>query len=126
VCALTGVARSSVYARRGANVVSIVRARRGPKTAHSDEQLTAAIRDVLAKTSFLGEGYRKVWAKLRVGGIRTSKARVLRLMREANLLAPNRTGGPRGPQVHDGTIIPDAPDRMWGKATAARSASSAR
>lgn len=113
-CALTGVARSSVYARRGANVVSIVRARRGPKTAYSDEQLTAGIRDVLAKTSFLGEGYRKVWAKLRVGGIRTSKARVLRLMREANLLAPNRTGGPRGPQVHDGTIIPDAPDRMWG------------
>lgn len=114
VCALTGVARSSVYARRCANVVPITRVRRGPKTAYSDERLTVAIREVLATTPFLGEGYRKVWAKLRVRGIRTSKPRVLRLMREANLLAPNRTGGPRGPQTHDGTIIPDAPDRMWG------------
>lgn len=114
VCALTGVARSSVYARRGANVVPIVRARRGPKTAYTDEQLTAAIREVLASSPFLGEGYRKVWAKLRVAGLRTSKARVLRLMREASLLAPNRAGGPRGPRSHDGTIIPDAPDRMWG------------
>lgn len=66
VCALTGVARSSVYAGRSAKVVSITRVRRGPKTAHTDEPLTAAIRDVLAKTPFLGEGYRKVWAKLRV------------------------------------------------------------
>jgi hypothetical protein len=53
-----------MYARRGANGVSIVRARRGPKRAYTDERLTAAIRDVLAKTPFLGEGYRKVWAKL--------------------------------------------------------------
>lgn len=114
VCALTGVARSSVYAVREARVVPITRARRGPKTAYADERLTASIREVLASTPFLGEGYGKVWAKLRFRGIRTSKARVLRLMRETNLLAPTRTGGPRGQQTNDGTIIPDAPDRMWG------------
>jgi transposase InsO family protein len=39
---------------------------------------------------------------------------VLRLMREHGLLAPSRGGAPRGPRSHDGTIIPDAVDVMWG------------
>jgi putative transposase len=38
--------------------------------------------------------------------------RVLRLMRQNNLLAPTRTGAPRGPRNHDGTIIPDRVDAM--------------
>jgi transposase InsO family protein len=113
VCALTGVARSSVYARRSAAVLAIPQ-RRGPKTAYSDAQLTEEIGAVLAASPFLGEGYRKVWAKLRYRGIRSSKARVLRLMREAGLQAPSRSGGPRGPTTHDGTIIPASPDTLWG------------
>ena len=47
-------------------------------------------------------------------GVRTSKRRVLRLMREHGLLAPSRVGSPRGPRNHDGTIIPDTVDAMWG------------
>jgi putative transposase len=39
---------------------------------------------------------------------------VLRLMREHDLLAPSRTGPPRGPRAHDGTIIPETVDAMWG------------
>ncbi len=49
-----------------------------------------------------------------MAGLRTSRRRVLRLMRENNLLAPTRVGAPRGPRAHDGTIIPDAVDVMWG------------
>ena len=52
--------------------------------------------------------------RLRVGGVRTSRRCVLRLMREHDLLAPGRVGRPRGPCNHDGTIIPDAVDAMWG------------
>ncbi len=113
VCALTGMARSSVYAQRRAAVRAIP-LRRGPKTAYSDAQLTEEIAAVLAASPFLGEGYRKVWAKLRYRGIRSSKPRILRLMREAGLQAPSRSGGPRGPTAHDGTIIPASPDTMWG------------
>ena len=58
--------------------------------------------------------HRKVWARLRLRGVRTSKRRVLRLMRENNLLAPSRVGAPRGPRNHDGTIIPEAVDTIWG------------
>jgi putative transposase len=113
VCEVAGVARSSVYAqRRSSEAISSVR--RGPKTQWSDEALVEQIRTQLKSSPFVGEGYRKVWAKLRFAGIRTSKPRVLRLMREHGLQAPTRCGGPRGPQSHEGTIIPDAPDLRWG------------
>jgi putative transposase len=116
VCTLAGVARSSVYYARQANQVEQIApgAPRGPRGGHTDEQLVAHIRAVLAASPFLGEGYRKVWAKLRVRDIRTSRARVLRLMREHGLRAPTRSGGPRGPRSHEGTIIPPAPDMRWG------------
>ena len=35
-------------------------------------------------------------------------------MRENDLLAPGRVGSPRGPRNHNGTIIPEAADSMWG------------
>lgn len=40
--------------------------------------------------------------------------RVLRLMRQNSLLAPHRTGKPRGPKVHDGTIRTARINDMWG------------
>src|SRR6184192_1279222 len=95
---------------------SLCRRRRGggPLGAMSDDALTTAIQDVLAASPFHGEGHRKVWARLRYGGTRTSLRQVLRLMRQNNLLAPTRVGSPRGPRNHDGTIIPDTVDVMWG------------
>jgi len=79
-----------------------------------DDELVAHIRCVLETSPFPGEGYRKVWARLRHGGIRTSPRRVLRLMRAHPLLAPTRQGHPHGPKAHDGTIIPAQVDTMWG------------
>ncbi len=35
-------------------------------------------------------------------------------MREQGLQAPQRTGHPHGPKAHDGTIITEQPDVMWG------------
>ena len=68
---------------------------------------------MLARFPFIGEGYRKVWARLRLGGVRTSKGRVLRLMRKAGLLALTRVGRRWGPRAHDGTITTGRPDEMW-------------
>jgi putative transposase len=111
VCRVWRLARSGVYRHRS---VPPARQRRGPLGAMSDDALTTAIQDVLAATPFHGEGHRKVWARLRYAGTRTSMRRVLRLMRQNNLLAPTRVGSPRGPRNHDGTIIPDTVDAMWG------------
>ncbi len=79
-----------------------------------DAALVEAIRGVLTGSGFHGEGYRKVWARLRFAGIRTSRRRVLRLMREHGLLAHQRPGAVRGPRSHDGTITTERVDLMWG------------
>jgi transposase InsO family protein len=108
------LARSTVYARRARRLRPVPLHRRGPKPTQTDAELIEQIRQLLARSPFVGEGYRKVWARLRLGGTRTSRARVLRLMRQAGLLAPARLGHAHGPAAHDGTIIPDRPDAMWG------------
>jgi putative transposase len=113
VCRVWRLARSGVY-RRQSPSTDTPPGRRGPIGPMSDDDLTAAIRADLAASPFHGEGHRKVWARLRVAGIRTSLRRVLRLMRQNDLLAPGRVGSPRGPRNHDGTIIPDTVDTMWG------------
>jgi transposase-like protein len=96
------LARSSFYFQRAvAAQPDRVLQRRGPKTACSDTALLEKIREVLSASPFYGEGHRKVWARLRFAGVRTSKARVLWLLREAQLLAPSRTL-PRAEHPHTG------------------------
>ncbi len=89
--------------------------KRGPKTLLSDAELVVKIRAVIAEAEFVGEGHRKVWARLRhQKDVRASKKRVLRLMRENGLLAPPKARRNLGPRVHDGTITTDAPNMTWG------------
>ena len=111
VCRIWCSTRASVYRHRHP---APTRQRPGPAGPMPDAALLERIRGVLSGSPFHGEGHRKVWARLRIGGIRTSLRRVLRLMRENDLLAPGRVGQPRGPRNHDGTIIPDSLDTMWG------------
>jgi transposase InsO family protein len=113
VCRIWGAARATVYRRRRPPREEPLR-RRGPAGPMPDAALVEAIGTVLSASPFHGEGHQEVWARLRIGGIRTSRRRVLRLMREHDLLAPSRVGTPRGPRNHDGTIIPAAVDVMWG------------
>ena len=71
---------------------------------------TGEIRRTIQTSPFRGEGHRKVWARLRVAGVRTSLRRVLRLMRQHQLLAPQ----PVEPKRHEGTIVAERPNQMWG------------
>ena len=64
--------------------------RRGPQGAASDTDLLAAIREVIEASPFTGEGYRKVWARLRFRGLRTAARRVRRLMKEHGPTARRR------------------------------------
>ena len=117
VCRVWAIARSTVYRLcRGteAQVVTGELKKRGPKGACSDTELVRRIRQALEDSPWVGEGYRKVWARLRATGTRTAARRVLRVMRQHGLLAPSRSGHPHGPKAHDGTIIPERPDQRWG------------
>jgi putative transposase len=112
VTRIWGVSRATVYRHR--RPAAVTRKRPGPLGAMADEALVAAIRQLLADSPFHGEGYRKLWARLRFAGIRTSRRRVLRLMREHGLLAHQRAGRPHGSRAHDGTITTERVDTMWG------------
>jgi putative transposase len=113
VCQVWRASRATIYRHLSSSRLEPPR-RPGPVGPMPDLALVDAIRAVLTASPFHGEGHRKVWARLRVAGLRTSKRRVLRLMREHGLLAPSRVGAPRGPRNHDGTIIPETVDTMWG------------
>jgi len=113
VCQLWDVPRSSFYAAQSPERQSAAPARRGPKPAITDEALLVAIKRDLDTSPWTGEGHRKVWARLRVrDGIRVSRKRLLRVMRENTLLSPHRARR-KGEDSHDRQIITAAPNIMW-------------
>lgn len=119
ICSAWEVPRATFYdwRARSTSPPSATPTKRGPTGGRTDADLLAAIREVLAAAEQLGirgEGHRKVHARLRHRGIRSSLRRVLRIMRENALLAPTRVGRPRGPRNHDGTIHTERPNVMWG------------
>jgi transposase InsO family protein len=113
VCRIWAVPRSTFYqTRRPADAAAAKP--RGPRPPIDDASLLAAIQADLAASPFSGEGHRKVWARLHYGlGLPVGRNRVLRLMRDNQLLSPYRRP-PRPANDHDGTILTDAPDVMWG------------
>jgi transposase InsO family protein len=115
VCEVWDISRSTFYVHKVRQAtLAPAPAKRGPKTLLSDEDLLALIYDDLKESPFIGEGHRKVWARLRfVKGHKVGRKRVLRIMREKNLLSPYRV--PQGvPNLHEGKIITNAPNVMWG------------
>ena len=113
VTRIWGVSRATIYRHRH-HLDDVRRKRPGPLGAMSDKDLVAEIRQLLQDSPFHGEGYRKLWARLRFAGIRTSRRRVLRRMREHGLLAHQRAGRPHGSRAHDGRITTERVDVMWG------------
>ena len=117
VCQAWDVPRSSFYAAQApapeSALPAAAPARRGPKPAITDEALLAAIKRDMETSPWTGEGHRKVWARLRVrDGIRVSRKRLLRLMREHALLSPHRARR-RDEDSHERQIITTAPNVMW-------------
>jgi putative transposase len=113
VARLWGVARATISRHRHRSKEA-GRKRPGPLGGMAAEGLVAAIQQRLRDSPFHGEGYRKLWARLRFAGIRTSRRRVLRLLRENGLVAHQRAGRPHGSKAHDGTITTERVDVMGG------------
>lgn len=88
--------------------------KRGRKPLVSDEELLAAVKKKIEAVPFCGEGYQKVHRRLKSDGVIASKARVLKIMRENDLLSPYRhKQAERQKKEHTGTIITQEPDKMW-------------
>jgi transposase InsO family protein len=113
VSRIWNVSRAGVYRFLKAAPSTANGRRPGPVGACSDAELTDHIRRQIEASDFYGEGYRKIWARLRFVGIRASPRRVRRVMGENGLLAPHRAIRAE-PKAHDGTIITDRVNEMWG------------
>ena len=87
--------------------------RRGPVGVCADQDLLVHIKAEIQASPFQGEGYRKIWARLRYKGVRTAARRVRRVMKENGLLAPHRPRV-RPEHLHDGTIVTERVDEVWG------------
>src|SRR4051794_28337386 len=87
-------------------------ARRGLVGACSDTALLEQIRAQSLGSRLHGEGYRKIWARLRHGGIRTSARRVRRLM--------GQHGRPEQ-RAQSGTITTTAVDALWARIVMSKS-----
>ena len=106
ICQVFRVPRSSVYVTQAPPASTGPPGKRGPKSRWPDAEVAAGIRTVLAASSFHGEGYRKIRARLAHRGLPVSGKRVLRLMRQHGLLAPGRLGPPN-------VRIPEETDRSF-------------
>ena len=108
VCDTWEMPRSSFYHRKSNELESPAPQKRGPKTLISDGELLALIRDDLTTSLFTGEGHRKVWGRIRfVKEVKVGRKRVLRIMRQNNLLSPpsgcpGRKAGTQGQDHHTG------------------------
>jgi putative transposase len=110
VCEMLGVARSSIYNHKQALDTS--RKKPGPLGIIPDPELLRLIKEDIKASPFKGEGHKKVHVRIRRQGTPVAKGRVLRLMRENQLLSPHR-GIYRAENPHDGKIITSAPNEMW-------------
>ena len=110
VCAIWDVPRSSFYAEQQRKVSEPTRPtarRRGPKPKISDEDLLAAILADLEASLFEGEGYRKVWARLRVQqGIRVEE---LKKTSHVHSRRPQGACWSRLPSRSDGELLQSRP-----------------
>jgi putative transposase len=113
VSRMWNVSRSGMYRFLKAAPSTATGRRRGPVGACLDAELADHIRQQIEASDFHGEGYRKIWARLRFAGVRASPRRVRRVMGENGLLAPHRAGRAEA-KAHDGTIITDRVNEMWG------------
>ena len=79
------ISRASVYRSLKETPPNTIARRPGPVGACSDAELAEHIRRHIVAFRLYGEGYRKLWARLRFAGVRTSPRRVRRVMRENGL-----------------------------------------
>lgn len=110
VCETWGVTRSNIYRKKAEKGLFV---KRGPKPKIEEKELLRKIEKDIKTSHFKGEGHRKIHARLKKQGAVVGRNRVLRVMRENELLSPHRNVY-RPPNPHDGRITTDAPDIMWG------------
>ena len=115
VTAVWGLPRSTYYARRHRLNHPVESRKRGPPNGvdrrGADRADPRADRPPLP---LVAKGTERCGHACGWQGSAARKPGVLRLMRQAQLLAPQRLAVPVVEKTHSGTITTDRPNRMWG------------
>ena len=114
VCRVWKVGKSTYYRRRReeANAGPPPR-RRGPKPKHSDEGVAAHAHRAIVDAPFRGEGCLKIRQRLWDESVTVCKRRLRRILRAEGLRGLHSP--PRRPdRAHNGRIVTDRVDTMWG------------
>jgi transposase InsO family protein len=87
----------------------------GPKPLITDGELDQLTKEEAVNGIFHSQGYKKITSRLNAYGHKCDKKRVYKSLKRQNLLCmaqkPESNGSAR---VHDGVIIEEFPNRMWG------------
>jgi putative transposase len=87
----------------------------GPKSVYSDVEVLQALRKYIAEPIFYLEGYKKLKVRLKEEyGIDVGKERLRRIMTENELLCHQKNRSHPLRYHHDGKIITDCPNQIWG------------
>ncbi len=100
VARVWSVSRASVYRSLKETPPNTIAHRPGPVGACSDSELADHIRQQIAASRLHGEGYRKLWARLRFAGVRASPRRVRRVMGCGPPVPPRVIAGAQRPKGH--------------------------
>lgn len=111
ILSVAGLSSAAYYRKKAPKLEKV---RPGPKPAIDDDQLLIEIRNEIRMNLFVDEGCKKTWKRLQRRGIKASKARINRVMRDNNLLSVTRPKPERKVNDHTGSIKTDLPNRMWG------------
>ena len=98
----------------GKSVTSAGTSKKGPKPFFDDAQALVVIKAEIAQSRFHSEGYIKINKRLKRKGSIIAKGRVNCLLRENNLLSANRPVKQGARKKHEGTIITQKPNHLWG------------
>lgn len=108
------VSNYSSAAWYGGKTTSSDKIKKGPKPFLDDDQALEAIKVEITKSRFHSEGYIKLSKRLKKSGVIVAKNRVNVIMRENQLLSAQRPVKQGARRKHDGTIITQKPNVLWG------------
>lgn len=98
----------------GIKVASASTTKKGPKPFLDDAQALEAIKEEIANSRFHSEGYIKLTKRMKKKGKIVAKNRVNTLLRNNQLLSAQRPVKQGARRKHDGTIITQKPNVLWG------------
>jgi len=113
VLRVSGLSSSAWYDTRARKSISD-KQKPGPKPKYSDACILSSVKELLKNPMFSGEGYKKLKVRLSSIGIQVGKERLLRILSESDLLARPHSTANGSSRTHDGRIITDAPNVMYG------------